>query len=239
MSTSIAIQSGRPSSKITISTEAEQDVRQAYLVSMRQRFKAEINRLTRGDMLVMLQRQLSDQASAEDAKNLSFLISYVYAWNWLQQNLHSDYRAEVLSTFAKGPQAFLMEMLLRSNSTAEFIQSYILHWQKHQGQAPLQQQQLLQLLERNSGAFALAEYIETVWDSLHLFDKTFAIAYKDLAKQEKNRYTDMLGAEDKERLTLVDKLPDTESLKPFSKLGIIPPWDVRKPAGIACLFFAP
>ena len=222
MSTSIAIQSGRPSSKITISTEAEQDVRQAYLVSMRQRFKAEINRLTRGDMLVMLQRQLSDQASAEDAKNLSFLISYVYAWNWLQQNLHSDYRAEVLSTFAKGPQAFLMEMLLRSNSTAEFIQSYILHWQKHQGQAPLQQQQLLQLLERNSGAFALAEYIETVWDSLHLFDKTFAIAYKDLAKQEKNRYTDMLGAEDKERLTLVDKLPDTESLKPFSKLGIIP-----------------
>ena len=185
MSTSIAIQSGRPSSKITISTEAEQDVRHTYLVSMRQRFKAEINRLTRGDMLVMLQRQLSDQASAEDAKNLSFLMSYVYAWNWLQQNLHSDYQAEVLSTFAKGPQAFLIEMLQRSNTTAEFIQSYILHWQNNQGQAPLQQQQLLQLLERNSGAFALAEYIETVWNSLHLFDKTFAIAYKDLAKQEK------------------------------------------------------
>ena len=222
MSTSIAIQSGRPSSKITISAEAEQDVRQAYLVSMRQRFKAEINRLTRGDMLVMLQRQLSDQSSAENAKNLSFLMSYVYAWNWLQQNLHSDYQAEVLSAFAKGPQAFLIEMLRRSNSTAEFIQSYILHWRKHQGQAPLQQQQLLQLLKQKSSSFALAEYIETVWNSLHLFDKTFAIAYKDLAKQEKNRYTDMLGAEDKERLALVDKLPDTKPLKPFNKLGIIP-----------------
>ena len=222
MSTSIAIQSGRPSSKITISAEAEQDVRQAYLVSMRQRFKAEINRLTRGDMLVMLQRQLSDQTSAENAKNLSFLMSYVYAWNWLQQNLHSDYQAEVLSAFAKGPQAFLIEMLRRSNSTAEFIQSYILHWRKHQGQAPLQQQQLLQLLKQKSSSIALAEYIETVWNSLHLFDKTFAIAYKDLAKQEKNRYTDMLGAEDKERLALVDKLPDTKPLKPFNKLGIIP-----------------
>lgn len=222
MSTNIAIQSGRPSSKITISTEAEQEVHQAYLVSMRQRFKAEINRLTRGDMLVMLQRQLSDQASAEDAKNLSFLMSYVYAWNWLQQDLHSDYQAEVLSAFAKGPQAFLIEMLLRSNSTAEFIQSYILHWQKNQGQAPIQQQQLLQLLEKKSSSPVLAEYIETVWNSLHLFDRTFAIAYKDLAKQEKNRYTDMLGAEDKERLALVDKLPDIEPLKSFNKLGIIP-----------------
>ena len=222
MSTNIAIQSGRPSSKITISAEAEQDVRQAYLVSMRQRFKAEVNRLTRGDMLVMLQRQLSDQASAEEAKNLSFLMSYVYAWNWLQQNLHSDYQAEVLSAFAKGPQEFLIEMLLRSNSMAEFIQSYILHWQNNQGQAPIQQQQLLQLLEQKSSSLVLAEYIETVWNSLHLFDKTFAIAYKDLAKQEKNRYTDMLGAEDKERLALVDKLPDTEPLKSFNKLGIIP-----------------
>ena len=223
MSTNIAIQSGRPSSKITISAEAQQDVRQTYLVSMRQRFKTEINRLTRGDMLVMLQRQLSGQISAEDnAQNLSFLMSYVYAWNWLQQNLHSDYQAEVLSTFAKGPQAFLMEMMLRSNSTAEFIQSYITHWQNHQGVAPLQQQQLLQLLKQKGSTFALAEFIETVWCSLHLFDKTFAIAYKDLAKQEKDRYADMLGEEDKERLALVDKLPDTGPLKAFDKLGIIP-----------------
>ena len=149
-------------------------------------------------------------------------MSYVYAWNWLRQNVHSDYQTEVLSTFAKGPQAFLMEMMLCSNSTAEFIQSYITHWQKHQGQAPLQQQQLLQLLEQKDSAFALAEYIETLWNSLHLFDKTFVIAYKDLAKQEKDRYANMLGAEDKERLALVDKLPDTEPLKAFSKLGIIP-----------------
>ena len=223
MSNNIAIQSGRPSSKITVSAEAQQDVHQAYLMSIRQRFKTEINRLTRGDMLALLQRQLSTRASAkDDAQNLSFLMSYVYAWNWLQQNLHSDYQAEVLSSFAKGPQAFLMDMMLCSNSTAEFIQSYITHWQKYQGQALLQQQQILQLLEQKDSSFALAEYIESLWNSLHLFDKTFAIAYKDLAKQEKDRYADMLGAEDKERLALVDKLPDTEPLKPFDKLGIIP-----------------
>jgi hypothetical protein len=223
MSNNIAIQSGRPSSKITLSAEAQQDVHQAYLVSMRQRLKTEINRLTRGDMLALLQRQLTTRASAkDDAQNLSFLMSYVYAWNWLQQNVHSDYQAEVLSSFARGPQSFLMDMMLCSNSTAEFIQSYISHWQKYQGQALLQQLQILQLLEQKDSSFALAEYVESLWNSLHLFDKTFAIAYKDLAKREKDRYADMLGAEDKERLALVDKLPDTESLKPFDKLGIIP-----------------
>jgi hypothetical protein len=223
MSTNIAIQSGHPSRKITISSEAQQDVRQAYLLSLRQRFKTEINRLTGGDMQLMLQRLFSDQKLAEnDAQNLSFLMSYVYAWNWLQQNVHADYQAEVLSTFSKGAQAFLMKVMLSSDSTAEFIRRYITYWQKHQGQAPLQKQQLLQLLEQKGGSTSLAEYIETQWNALHLFDKTFALAYKDLAKQEKNRYADMLGADDKERLALVDALPDSEPLKAFSKLGIVP-----------------
>ncbi len=223
MNTSITIQSGRPSSKITISPEAQQDVHKAYLASMRQRFKTEINRLSRGDMLKMLRQRLSNQGYSEvDMENLSFLMTYVYAWNWLQQNVFSDYQLQVLETFSKGPQAFLMNMLLHSNSTAEFIQSYINHWKNYQGQAQQQHQQLMQLLNHNDSVQALAEYIETTWDALHLFDKSFATAYKDLAKQEKDRYADMLGEEDRERLALVDKLPDSEPLKPFSKLGIVP-----------------
>ena len=223
MNTSITIQSGRPSSKIVISAEAQQDVRKAYLVSMRQRFKAEINRLTREDMLEMLRHRLSNQAYNEvDAENLSFLMTYIYAWNWLQQNVHNDYQYEVLEAFTKGAQAFLMNMLLQSNSTTEFIQSYINHWKNYQGQAQLQHQQLMQLLNQKDSVQALADYIESVWNSLHLFSKTFAVAYKDLAKQEKDRYADMLGPEDKERLALVDQLPDTGPLKPFSKLGIVP-----------------
>jgi len=219
MNTTIAIQSGRPSSKITISTEAQQDVRQAYLLSMRQRFKAEINRLTGGEMLVMLKQKSSAAANAE---NLGFLMSYVYAWNWLQQNIHRDYQSEVLATFKKGTQAFLMDMLLNSNSTSEFIQSYINYWQRYQGQPQLQHQQLVHLLSLKDSPQVLAEYIESVWDSLNLFSTTFATGYKELAKQEKDRYSDMLGAEDKERLALVDQLPDTAPLQPFSKLGIIP-----------------
>jgi len=223
MNSIVSIQSGRPSRKIIISNEAQQDVRHAYLASMRLRFKTEINRLTGGDMLRMLQQaKFKPTGNQEDAQNSSFLMTYVYAWSWLQQNVHSDFQAEVLTAFTKGSQAFLMEIMLSSNSTVEFIRCYISYWQKHQGQAPLQKQQILRLLTQKGGSLAVVEYVEALWKSLHLFEKSVVIAYKDLAKQEKFRYADMLGAEDKERLALVDALPDTEPLKSFTKLGIIP-----------------
>ncbi len=216
MNTSIAIQSGRPSSEIEISPEAQQDVQQAFLVNMRQRFKTEINRLTRGDMREMLLDK------TEQAENLGFLMTYVYAYNWLQQNVHADFQADVLSAFGQGPQAFLMKMMLQSDTTAGFIQAYIDYWQQYRGEPQLQQQQLLQLLELHNSTQATTEYIETIWNSLHLFSKSFAIGYKDLAKQEKDRYADMLGPEDRERLALVDQLADIQLTESFSKLGIIP-----------------
>ena len=215
----VTVQSGRPSSKIEISVEAQQEVRQAYLSSQRQRFKAEINHLTSGDM----RQLLNDKTSAgDDAVQLSFVMSYVYAWSWLQRNINTEYQAEVLATFTKGAQAFLMEMLLNSSSVSEFIEAYINHWVDFQGQSQLQQQHCLDLLQKKGDVQLLSSYVETIWDSLNLFDQSFAEGYKDLAKQEKDRYADMLGTDDKERLALVDELPDKEPLASFSKLGIIP-----------------
>lgn len=216
--TTVTVQSGRPSSKIEISAEAQQEVRAAYLGAQRQRFKAEINRLTHGDM----QRLLEGKISAEDAEKLGFLMSYVFAWHWLQKNVNTKYQAEVLKSFCKGAQVFLMEMLLQSNSAKEFILSYIRYWQQYQGEAQLQQQNLLQMLQKKQSPEELAEYIESLWDSLQLLSKSFDSGYKDLARQEKDRYADMLAAEDRERLALVDQLPDTQPLVNFDKLGIIP-----------------
>jgi hypothetical protein len=215
----VTVQSGRPSSKIAISDEAQGEVRQAYLSSQRQRFKTEINRLTSGDMLTLLKTKT---AVGENASQLSFLMSYVYAWSWLQQNVNTDFQAEVLTTFTKGSQAFLIEMILDSASVSEFIDAYIHHWVNFQGQEQVQQQYCLSLLQQKGSAPFLSEYIESIWDSLNLFGQSFSAGYKDLAKQEKERYADMLGEEDRERLALVDLLPDVEPLVPFDKLGIIP-----------------
>lgn len=215
----VTVQSGRPSSKIVLGAEAQQDVRQAYLSTMRQRFKTEINRLTRGEMLQMLKNSSHSPAEAEQ---LNFMMSYVYAWHWLRQNVNTQYQSEVLASFGKGAQAFLMDMLLNSESAKNFTAAYIEYWQQYQGQPQLQQHNCLTLVQQKGGAEALTEYVDSLWSSLKLFTQSFAEGYKDLAKQEKQRYSEMLGPEDKERLALVDRLPDTEPLGKFAKLGIIP-----------------
>jgi len=219
MAIPVTVQSGRPSSKISISVEAQQDVKKAYLASQRQRFKAEINRLSRGGMLQILN---NNAATLSDAENLSFLMTYVYAWNWLQKNVHTDFQQEVLLSFGKGAQAFLMQMLLQSDNTADFIQSYISYWLNYKGEPQLQHNQLMALLNKTESVDGLVLHIESVWDSLQLLEKSFDAGYKDIAKQEKDRYADMLGDDDRQRLALIDQLPDTQPLTPFDKLGIIP-----------------
>jgi len=219
MAIPVTVQSGRPSSKISISVEAQQDVKKAYLASQRQRFKAEINRLSRGGMLQILN---NNAAALSDAENLSFLMTYVYAWNWLQKNVHTDFQQEVLLSFGKGAQAFLMQMLLQSDNTADFIQSYISYWLNYKGEPQLQHNQLMALLNKTESVDGLVLHIESVWDSLQLLEKSFDAGYKDIAKQEKDRYADMLGDDDRQRLALIDQLPDTQPLTPFDKLGIIP-----------------
>ena len=215
----VTVQSGRPSSKITISDEARQDVERAYLDSHRHRFKAEINRLTRGGMVELLNKKTS---VGDEAEKLGFFMSYVYAWHWLQQNIHLDYQTRVMATFSKGAQSFLIEMLLQSDSARDFILRYIEYWQNYQGQAQLQQHNLLLMLQEKNTPELLADHVESVWHSMNLIEKSFKEGYKDLAKQEKDRYNDMLADEDRQRLALVDQLPDTQPLGAFNKLGLIP-----------------
>ncbi len=229
----ITIQSGRPSSEIQLSTEAQQDVHQAYLVTMRQRFKTEINRLTRGEMLALL------TPLTNNADKLSFIMTYVYAWHWLQQNIHSTYQQEVLGAFANGPQAFLMQLILHSETVDDFIRTYIEYWLSFSGDAQLQQQQILQLLQGSENTPDLTRSIKTTWDSLNLFNKSFSIGYKDLAKKEKNRYADMLAEEDKVRLKLIDQLADKPTLNFFNKLGVIPAMDCPQTCRHCMFIFRP
>lgn len=203
---------GRPS------TADQEALLAVYLPNMRQRFKDEINRLTGGAMLEML----VDQA---DAAELSFPLTYLYAFHWLQHNVHEHYRARVLETF-RGPKfAFLMDLLL-SDSADEFVLGYINHWHIKQTEALKQSQEYQSLLARRGGdREKLITDILHIWKALNLFTQSYMIQFKDVGREERDRYEGMLGAEDLERLALVDALPDTvsDNLKPrYAKMGIIP-----------------
>ena len=191
-----------------------------YLASMRQRFKDEINRLTSGRaMLEML-------SGHENAQELSFPMSYLYAWYWLRHNVHPNYMSRVLETFRGAKFGFLMDLLL-SDSASQFVRGYIQHWQKSDT-GPLQHTELLHLLaRRNNNAEQLADEMLSTWQSFGLFTENYMVQFKQVARDERDRYAGMLGTEDLQRLALVDALPEPadsfgSEINRYSKLGIIP-----------------
>lgn len=189
-----------------------------YLTSMRQRFKNEINRLTTGRaMFEML-------AGHKDAIELSFPMSYLYAWYWLRHNVHSNYMPQVLETFRGAKFGFLMDLLL--NDTPEkFVEGYISHWQVSEDDLK-QRAELRSLLElRENNAKQLAADIFSIWNSFGLFTDNYMVQFKQVSREERDRYHGMLGEEDLARLALVDALPDPmfNGTSPrYSKLGVIP-----------------
>lgn len=193
-----------------------------YLVSMRHRFKNEINRLTSGRaMLEMLGRR-------EDAIELSFPMSYLHAWFWLRHNVHTIYMPQVLETFRGAKFGFLMDLLLTA-TPEQFVEGYIHHWQSST-EALKQRTELLSLLaQHDNDAKQLAEDILSIWQSFGLFTDEYMVQFKQVSRDERDRYQGMLGKEDLERLALVDALPETLSehdfgveKKRYGKLGIIP-----------------
>lgn len=189
-----------------------------YLTSMRERFKNEINRLTSGGaMHEMLQEQ-------PDAAELSFPMSYLYAWHWLRHNVHDNYRAQVLETF-RGPRfGFLMDLLL-SESAEHFVRGYARHW-RTPAEGQKQWHEFQHLLSARAGdTERLIGDILYIWTSLGLFTESYMAQFKQVARDERHRYEGMLGPEDLERLSLVDALPDEVvpgTTPHYSKLGIIP-----------------
>ena len=200
------------------STADQEALAPIYLANMRQRFKDEINRLTAGGMRVLLEGQ-------PQAAELSFPLTYLYAFHWLQHNVHANYRARVLETF-RGPRfGFLMDLLL-SDSAAEFVRGYVQHWQDTPGEGQKQWHEYQQLLAARDGDTEqlIADLLE-IWQGLGLFTETYMVQFKSVAREERERYAGMLGPEDRERLALVDALPEDGlqgMTRRYSKLGIIP-----------------
>jgi len=188
-----------------------------YVPALRQRFKAEINRLTGGGMAELL-------GERPDAAELTFPLTYLHAWHWLRHNVPAAYRAEVLSAFRGGARAFLMDLLLESPDAGGFLRAYIAHWLAAPADAPVQRRQLLELLGRHQGdPQRLAAHMLRTWEELNQFGTGYKEAYAQLAREERNRYQEMLGEADLQRLALVDALPGPAGrTERFDKLGVIP-----------------
>ena len=207
----------QPDSASAVSPPPATDLQRHFLVALRERFKAEVNRLTGGAMRDLL-------GTDPDAADLGFLLSYVYAFHWLRRNVHARYRAEVVAPFRKGPRAFLMDLLAQADDVAAFIRASVDHLIGIADPSLRERQQVARLLQRcGDDPARLTERILAAWSGLGLLEQSYADACRDIAREERDRYGGMLGAEDRERLAVVDALPDPPGEMPrFAKLGIIP-----------------
>ncbi|MFO7602684.1 MAG: radical SAM protein [Gammaproteobacteria bacterium] len=189
-----------------------------YLSTMRQRFKDEVNRLTGGAMYAMLKAQ-------PDAAELAFPLTYVYAFHWLQHNVHSYYREKLLQPFRGRKFGFLMDLLL-ADSAEDFVRGYVTHWRTNPQPGMKQAEELQHLLaRRQQDPERLVGDMLSIWQSLNLFAQSYMLQFKQVGREERERYAGMLGAEDRQRLALVDALPDpgfNGTAPRFDKLGIIP-----------------
>jgi hypothetical protein len=195
----------------------QQQLLEHYLAKLRQRFKSQVNRMTGGGM----QQLLGERPNGSD---LSFLLSYLHAFHWLCHNVPERYRPPLLAAFKGSSSAFLMALLERSRSGEEFVRGYIDHWLAAPAGGPIQREQLLRLLQARNGSRerVTADVLE-IWEGFGLFSRPDAVAYKEIARSERDRYGEMLGEPDRERLALVDSLPDTgQENARFDKLGLIP-----------------
>jgi len=195
----------------------QQQLQALYLENRRERFKSEINRLTGGGMQQLLEPH-------PEAADLSFLLTYVYAWHWLQQHVAVEYQPALLAPFKGAARAFLMDLLEVSESADDFVRAYIDHWLAAAGPGPAQREQLFRLLHsRGEDPHRLSGDILEIWQGLDLFSEPDQRRYAQIARIERNRYGETLGEADRERLALVDRLPDVPSAQlQFDKLGLIP-----------------
>ena len=191
------------------------DLEQILVSRLRERFKAETNRLTNGGMRQLL-------GSHPHAEPLSFPLSYLYVHHWLREHVPDGYRAAVLGPFSSPARAFLMDLLDGAADAEAFLRGYITQLRAAPG-STLQQRQLLGLLAAHGNdAERLTAEMMSVWRGLGLFTQTAQEAYSALGHQERARYRQALDQEDRERLALVDALPDPGGEPRFEKLGVIP-----------------
>ena len=200
------------------SAAVQESLLPVYLTSMRQRFKNEINRLTTGRaMFEML-------VSREDAIELSFPMSYLYVWYWLRHNVHINYMTQVLEAFRSTKFNFLMDLLL-TDTAEQFVSGYIQHWITSSDDVKQKVELTHLLTQRNNEPKQLANDMLAIWQSLGLFTDDYMVQFKQVSRDERDRYQGMLGKEDLERLALIDALPDSIQMGDvprYTKLGIIP-----------------
>ncbi|MEO5377492.1 MAG: hypothetical protein H7832_06890 [Magnetococcus sp. DMHC-6] len=184
-------------------------LKQEYIWTKRRAFLAAVNRFYQEQRAIGIENSLA---------------GYLFAFDWLQFQVHPKYRAEVLEISKNPAHAYLTELLLTSPDRAAFVQSYVVYWH-HVQSAESQKGWVEERLSRCQGDVALlVQQVLLDWQEKGMRPCCSKEEIQKARRYQKMVFQEILGEEDQQRLALVDLLadPGTEKEMRFAKVGMIP-----------------
>ncbi|MBF0455613.1 MAG: hypothetical protein HQL72_12460 [Magnetococcales bacterium] len=152
------------------------------------------------------------------------LFSNLFTFHWLQQEIHPNYRIEVIKRVGLDQSEALTTLLLQEADESQYIQGLLSHWLQEADEKQPQYQQVQQWMARYDDQLPdAADAILTAWEKLAIFRKSRIESVRRIQAGQKQTVSEVGGETDRQRLTLVDKLPNRFTRpSPFEKIGLIP-----------------
>ncbi|MBF0142501.1 MAG: hypothetical protein HQL59_03460 [Magnetococcales bacterium] len=195
-------------------------LRAPYLAYHQGRFKAAVNRF---------HREL--QASATNSREVAGspppplpLLLYLFAFFWLRHEVADDHRGAILAVSRNPDHAYLEGLLRDATSGASFVEGYLRHWLSCPEEDP-RGEAVRRFVGKNDDSLtvAVAQTLES-WQRLGRYPAPPRERRRRLQARQKRRMAEVLGESDRERLALLDALPQNleKGGGRFSKLAIVP-----------------
>ncbi|RMF86836.1 MAG: hypothetical protein D6739_02575 [Nitrospirae bacterium] len=186
-----------------------------FVVGRARLLRDRVQRLLRGAMGARLAGSPADLVAP---------VTFVDTYAWLRREVPEGARRDVLSVSRNPAFERLVELLATAPDAAAFARGLVAAGYaratvaRHGGDAAAAAREILETWERRVGE-----------------PEPRPLALRRVAAEERAMYERLLGPEDRERLALVDRLPDPGGASRLAKAGVIPV--MRCPAGCRhCLF---
>ncbi|MBF0627777.1 MAG: hypothetical protein HQL91_06095 [Magnetococcales bacterium] len=173
----------------------------AYLARQQSRFLEAVNRFNR-----------------QETTGPAGIHAALFAWQWLRQEIHPAHRRAVLAVSRNPEHHWLAELLDQAVDLESCVAGFLNHWQTlpdHPKAAALRE--WAQLHPVHPGVAIL-----TAWKRITPFQNAPQEKIRRIQHHQKKIALEVGGALDRERIALVDQLPDPTPLPSWAKVGFIP-----------------
>lgn len=149
----------------------------------------------------------------------------LFRFCWLRHEIHPAWQKALLAHIGLGTTTRGVELLLESDDTTSYLYSLLEYWSEQPIESPnscQQSQQWLAAYGKGAGSKVLTAILAR-WQKLGLFANSYLHGVRQIQAAQKITAAGVGGVEDRQRVALLDSLPDSlTGSDPFTKIAVIP-----------------